>query len=80
MQAIACSRPCRGLPWLAAPTKGLAEVDCPYPHCMERMKKVKRPPLYLYPHDGSLQRNSSNQISQLLRRGREENRRGWQKL
>ncbi|RWV98139.1 hypothetical protein GW17_00039035 [Ensete ventricosum] len=42
---------------------------------MEKMKEVKRPPLSRYPHDGSLQRNSSNLISQLLRRGREENRR-----
>ncbi|RZR88657.1 hypothetical protein BHM03_00016277 [Ensete ventricosum] len=42
---------------------------------MERMKEVKRTPLKRYPHDGSLQRNSSNLISQLLRIGREENRR-----
>ncbi|RWV85890.1 hypothetical protein GW17_00052276 [Ensete ventricosum] len=30
---------------------------------MEKMKEVKRPPLSRYPHDGSLQRNSSNLIS-----------------
>ncbi|RZR96084.1 hypothetical protein BHM03_00025045 [Ensete ventricosum] len=47
---------------------------------MEKMKEVKRPPLSWYSHDGSLQRNSSNLISQLLRRGREENRRWWLKL
>ncbi|RWV84461.1 hypothetical protein GW17_00053824 [Ensete ventricosum] len=33
-----------------------------------------------YLHDGSLQQNSSNLTSQLLRRGREENRRGRPKL
>ncbi|RRT43090.1 hypothetical protein B296_00018728 [Ensete ventricosum] len=30
---------------------------------MERMKKVKHPPPWRYPHDGSLQQNSSNLIS-----------------
>ncbi|RWV78833.1 hypothetical protein GW17_00060128, partial [Ensete ventricosum] len=45
---------------------------------MEKMKEVKRP-LWRYPHDGSLQRNSSNLILQLLLRGREENRRWWLK-
>ncbi|RWW62893.1 hypothetical protein BHE74_00029955, partial [Ensete ventricosum] len=29
---------------------------------IEKMKEVKRPPLERYPHDGSLQRNSSNLI------------------
>ncbi|RWV81223.1 hypothetical protein GW17_00057378 [Ensete ventricosum] len=33
-----------------------------------------------YPHNGSLQQSSSNLISQLLRRGREENRRWWLQL
>ncbi|RRT75902.1 hypothetical protein B296_00020460 [Ensete ventricosum] len=47
---------------------------------MEKMKEIKRPPLYRYPHDGSLQRNFSNLILQLLLRGREENRRWWLKL
>ncbi|RWW00003.1 hypothetical protein BHE74_00050621 [Ensete ventricosum] len=36
---------------------------------MEKMKKVKRSPLQRYPHDGSLQRNSSNLISQLCSEG-----------
>ncbi|RWV92627.1 hypothetical protein GW17_00044978, partial [Ensete ventricosum] len=42
---------------------------------MEKMKEVKCPPLELYLHDRSLQRNSSNLIVQLLLKGREENRR-----
>ncbi|RWV99745.1 hypothetical protein GW17_00037331 [Ensete ventricosum] len=46
---------------------------------MEKMKEVKRIPLLRYPHNGSLQRNSSNLISQLLRRGKEENKRWWLK-
>ncbi|RRT38680.1 hypothetical protein B296_00057308, partial [Ensete ventricosum] len=37
---------------------------------MKKMKEVKRPPLLRYPHDGSLQRNSSSLILQLLLKGR----------
>ncbi|RWW25537.1 hypothetical protein GW17_00010121 [Ensete ventricosum] len=47
---------------------------------MEKMKEVKRPPLERYPHDGCLQRNSSNLILQLLLRWREENMRLWLRL
>ncbi|RWV83968.1 hypothetical protein GW17_00054361, partial [Ensete ventricosum] len=47
---------------------------------MEKIKEVKRPPLWRYPHDGSFKRSSSNLISQLLHRGREENKRWWLKL
>ncbi|RRT33966.1 hypothetical protein B296_00047710 [Ensete ventricosum] len=65
------SPPCRG-PW-PRPGRG-------WPIWMVKMKEVKRSPLWRYPHGGSLQRNSSKLISQLLHRGRDENTRCWLKL
>ncbi|RZR79057.1 hypothetical protein BHM03_00004628 [Ensete ventricosum] len=63
------------------PISGLVEEALKYALIwMERMKEVRHLPLLRYLHDGSLQQNSFNQISQLLRRGREKNRRGWPKL
>ncbi|RZR75566.1 hypothetical protein BHM03_00062209 [Ensete ventricosum] len=47
---------------------------------LKKGKGKGKPSKVKYPHDGPLQRNSSNMISQLLRRGREENRRWWLKL
>ncbi|RWV85733.1 hypothetical protein GW17_00052453 [Ensete ventricosum] len=66
-------------PWVVGPVWGLATSAgglavanhrrsyIPVFHIkIEKMKEVKRPLLLRYPRNGSLQRNSSNLISQLL--------------
>ncbi|RZS21431.1 hypothetical protein BHM03_00054068, partial [Ensete ventricosum] len=68
--------------WLGGvgkPTTGRSYIPV-FQIWMEKMKEVKRPPLWRYPHDVSLQRNSPYLILQFLLRGREENRRWWLKL
>ncbi|RRT37461.1 hypothetical protein B296_00043834 [Ensete ventricosum] len=69
-----CSRPGHGWPALRGGWPPLLLVAFAAKMQQEHVEQ------FYYPHDGSLQWNSSKLITQLLCRGREENRRGRPKL